>query len=482
MKADLTRNTFDPQKRFLRVLMQQGRVQLDADFNEQVSILLHYMKALATDLIGPHGGPEDGCGFKIISSQTDLPDDLPEEEKELLKRQLGKLDSGDFLISKGRYYVDGMLCENEYYVSYTGQPNLPNPENLETDDPCLVFLDVWERHITAIEDGGIREVALGGADTATRSALVWQVKVLQLDLLDLQGETIPDCDDLLHAKLGDLRRPGRGELSARLHPAQVSDDHCIIPPGSRYRGTENQLYRVEIHRPGAVSREKDESDARNQRETAYYSQGGATTGDVATFKWSRDNGSVAFPIVGLSGNRAEVELLGKDSRRTLERDDWVEIMDDHLALQGLHGQLFQVDEVDPLEQIVTLRVPQSTDSPISYQKNSNRHPLLRRWDSPGEVPIPEDTKDGWIPLEDGIEVRFEGDGFQTGDYWLIPARTATGDIQWPHKEVNSPNGQREPKMVSPHGITHYYAPLAIVSTGSTEPVEDCRCKFVPLCE
>ena len=41
MKGDFTRNTFDPDKHFLRVLMQQGRVQLDSDWNEQAAILLH---------------------------------------------------------------------------------------------------------------------------------------------------------------------------------------------------------------------------------------------------------------------------------------------------------------------------------------------------------------------------------------------------------------------------------------------------------
>lgn len=56
MKADLTRNTFNPFQHFNRVLMQQGRVQLDADWNEQAAILLHYLRALAADLIGPQGG------------------------------------------------------------------------------------------------------------------------------------------------------------------------------------------------------------------------------------------------------------------------------------------------------------------------------------------------------------------------------------------------------------------------------------------
>ena len=58
MKADLTRSTFDQHKQFTRVLMQQGRVQLDSDWNEQTAILLHYMQTLAADIIGPHGGPQ----------------------------------------------------------------------------------------------------------------------------------------------------------------------------------------------------------------------------------------------------------------------------------------------------------------------------------------------------------------------------------------------------------------------------------------
>ena len=38
MKADLTRNTFDPLKHYARVLMQQGRVQL-AKVNEELKRL-----------------------------------------------------------------------------------------------------------------------------------------------------------------------------------------------------------------------------------------------------------------------------------------------------------------------------------------------------------------------------------------------------------------------------------------------------------
>ena len=39
MRGDFSRDTFDPVKHFSRVLQQQGRVQLDADWNEQTAIL-----------------------------------------------------------------------------------------------------------------------------------------------------------------------------------------------------------------------------------------------------------------------------------------------------------------------------------------------------------------------------------------------------------------------------------------------------------
>src|SRR3954447_3717608 len=57
MKSDFTRVTFDPRNHFSRVLMQQGGVTLDADFNEQAAILLHHLQTMARDLIGPHAAP-----------------------------------------------------------------------------------------------------------------------------------------------------------------------------------------------------------------------------------------------------------------------------------------------------------------------------------------------------------------------------------------------------------------------------------------
>jgi hypothetical protein len=427
MKGDFTRNTFDPAKQFTRVLMQQGRVQLDADWNEQAAILLHYVQTLAADLIGPHGGPGDG--FKISS--------IPKNGVIV-----------DLGIENGRYYVDGILCENlSNETTYYKQVNSPLGSKSKSlpEMPFLVYLDVWERLITSVEDDSIRDVALGGADTAARAQVVWQVKVTSKTTDD---KPIPadkpgnGWSEWVEANWSGWRSlwqsDNRGQLKVRAKNAGAkSDDACITPPDARYRGAENQLYRVEIH-------------------------GGGTAEGGATWKWSRDNGSVIFPIRRLDGKVAKVEGLGRDGRTGLQSGNWVEVLDDGRALRGEPGTLLKVQAVDSMTMTVTL-----SGAPDGI---FTTHPLLRRWDSTDAVNIEEGKS---LPLEDGIQIEFqaaigkEKAIYRTGDYWLIPARTATGDVEWP-----GPVDQ--PESLPPHGVEHHYAPLAIISNGTPQ---DCRRMF-----
>ncbi len=444
MKGDFTRDTFDSFRHFSRVLMQQGRVQLDADFNEQAAILLHYLRTLATDLIGPYGGPEgNNLGFNI----SFLPN-----------------DGGNFTIGKGRYYVDGILCENDQDLKYLEQKYLKylttNQNKLLPANPgtYYAYLDVWERHITHGQTDGIREVALGGLDTCSRAQVVWQVK-----LIDASGTTCQDAKQSVE----NYPKLSNAKMRARVRPEREYENPCSIPPESRYRGLENQLYRIEIHRGG--------------------------TTDVATFKWSRDNGSVVFPIVRQQGNVVTLQSLGHDQRTSLKQDDWVEITDDGIELRGELGILAQVDKVDSVEMRVTLKALNNVRWPL-YDEKSLSHPLLRRWDqraieglamSEGAILISEsgEANNDWIEIEDGIEVQFQPSPtqndppreYRTGDYWLVPARVATGKIEWP-TELDDKE-KEVPKSLPPHGIEHHYAPLAVIVD---QIVTDCRRLIEPL--
>ena len=318
MRGDFTRDSFDRRHHYTRVLMQQGRVQLDADWNEQGAIAQHYARTLAADMIGPHGGPVAACGFEmvtdpaVVDSLTDelgLP--LAQARVEELK---GNIDRGDFLIGLGRYYVDGLLCESDVPMTYSEQLGYPFEDDttlqqLSGVNGVLVYLDVWERQVAGSESADILDVALGGTDTATRAQLVWQVKVHR-------GDGPLACADYL-----TLSRPRLPLLRARATEPQEQLDACIIDPEARYRGAENQLYRVEIHRGGRAR----------------------VAGEVvggATFKWSRENGWLVFPVLQYAedGSAGETILelagLGRDRRLGLDHGDWVELVDDQLTLRG----------------------------------------------------------------------------------------------------------------------------------------------------
>src|SRR6185503_5210695 len=128
MNGDISRITFNPLKHFTSVLLQQGRVQIDADWNEQSSILLHYLRALGADLIGQHGGPDDlfnnqaartgmlarNCGFGIVAAKKTgntinfFPSgEILQSEKDTLNTMPNT--QVPLMITVGHYYVDGLL-------------------------------------------------------------------------------------------------------------------------------------------------------------------------------------------------------------------------------------------------------------------------------------------------------------------------------------------------------------------------------------
>jgi hypothetical protein len=522
MKADLTRNTFHPQNHFARVLMQQGRVQLDADSNEQTAILLHYLQALAADIIGPRGGPVQNCGFLIQPLKV------------------AQAVNGDFLITPGHYYVDGILCEvdaqkiavtlapnqarqivtsawtvdglafaNGQYVqlfdnstppktqfvqvldisqstatlsldsdvsglkpaslqrvlTYLTQPDYPVASPLAAAS-YAVYLDVWERVVTYVENAYIAEVALNGADTAVRTKYVYQVKTAGFLA---NGQSPADT----------LTPPNRGFLRARSTKNSASTDPCTISPNSQYTGPENQLYRVEIH----------SGSLQISNRTAQ-----------PTFKFSRENGSVFFPIVSAAGaNTFILENLGRDDRFGLAEQDWVELEDDDSVLLNRAGNLLQVQSIDrPNRKVVLSGMPKSKTG-----LDPTKHPLLRRWDQefgdaseggldegPDGAAVIVESTDSWLDLENGVQIQFvpaaAGEAqpqYQTSDYWLIPARVATGDVEWPTEACvdSSGNATQSPLALPPQGITHHYAPLAniLVNTDGVQVTSPLTVKFPP---
>ncbi len=435
MHGHFSRVTFDALDRFSAVVALQGRVSVEADHNEHTAIVQHYLRTLVTDLLGPHAWPSDAA-FEIGLVPPD-----------------GGGEVEDLTIGPGRCYVEGILVENPAPgASFYHQPDarFGERQKIPKEYPYFVYLEVWERLVTFIEEPGMSDVALGaGRDSSARAKVVWQIRVGDT----LQDAPLPSTRTTAlnrwwkkEVDSGLLGQPS-GELTVVLTGGK-DDELCALAPGAGYRGLENQLYRVEIHHGGALNGGDDVADA--------------------SFKWSRDNGSVVFPIMsGGKGPVVKLATLGLDDRYSLDLGDSVELVDDASVLNGEPLALRTVIHIDPKERLVTLdAAPERV-----VGSDPDLHPLLRRWDHQPPSSKPNDgagnalkVAAGPIALEDGIEVEFADGTYRAGDYWVFPARVETGSIEWPQ--------QAGGKALSrpPHGVRRSYVPLALVKRAKAADV------------
>ncbi|MBK5250831.1 MAG: hypothetical protein JJE50_15600, partial [Actinomycetales bacterium] len=416
MKGDFSRSTFRQANHYSSVRLQQGRVLLDAEWNEQADLTEHVDRSTTSDVVGPVGAPKHPQGTAAHFAVT--------------------VEGGgqDLRIAPGRFYVDGILCENDdpAGVLLTSQPDLPGAAVPEDDGNYAVYLDVWERHLTAAEqlDGAyptLLEPALQGPDTATRTRVVWQVLLAPVET--------PACGSFLPpaAPTGALR----AREVASTEPVQ----DCLVPTGGGYRRLENQLYRVEVH---------DADQA-----------GGPEV------KWSRDNGSVLSRVVAIdtAALTIEIEDEGRDDVLGFGAARWVELSDSERVLRGEGGVLLEVGTVTGAA--VQVKNPDSLSLAVGTRAT------LRRWD--GRLTLAANTP---VELEGGVQVEIDGGTFAVGDHWMIPARTSTGKVEWPRDDATPPEPVFEPR----HGTVHHYAALAVVALtgGAFGAPADCRPQFPPL--
>lgn len=464
MPADLSRKR--PLGNHAYVELKQGGVLLDADFNESMALLERADRARTADVLGR----------AVVSRNT--------SRAFLIIGQGGGLQIG-----KGRMYVDGMLAENRGEplsapvfddllgepafsgdVDYFAQPFFPQPPPLPTDDKRhLVYLDVWQREVTHLEQPDLVEVAVG-VETSSRVQTVWQVRILEDDAGSASCSTPDGAVPGWIAKTA----PSSGVLSTGTFEVAAVDDPCELPPTGGYRGLENQLYRVEIHtarQPGAG----------------------------ATFKWSREGGSVGSAVASIvTPSDLELGTLGRDDVLGFKSNDWVEILDDVREFSQKPGEMRRIAVVEGTR-LVKLDKPLPSDMlpALASLPNSTfpseRHLLVRLWNQSGRVlgvdpsntlveleNLDDATSPGVISvpapgtavlLEHGLTVSFDsvpsgGAGFKTGDYWLFAARTADASVELLDR-------------APPRGPHHHYARLAMWNSDSGQATEDCRVHWPP---
>lgn len=234
MKTQISRSSFRPRQHYSGVQLQQGRMIVDADWNEQSEILDQRLVGALGDLL-VSGAPKKG-GLSL------------------------KVDGPQLLALPGRLYVEGVAAALDgptAGVSLTAQPDYPNPPSLPAGN-LRVYADVWERSVTALEDPELMDPGLHGADTASRSRTMLQLKW---------------CDAGIDPQSASNPRIGDAPLSLRLRSVAQAGDLCD-PCAAEVdidRRVGNYLFRVEVH--------------------DVYLQAGKKR---IVLKWSRDNGAEAY--------------------------------------------------------------------------------------------------------------------------------------------------------------------------------------------
>ena len=225
----------------------------------------------------------------------------------------------------------------------------------ESAGPHLVYVDVWQRDVSAIQAPDLIEQAVG-VDTTGRRQTVWQVKLLE----DVGNITCATPDDEIPGWEA-IVAPSAARLSTDTSNLPPDPDPCKVAPDAGYRGLENQLYRVEVHTGGP--------------------QGSAT------FKWSRDNATVASRVTHINParDRITVESIGRDDVLRFNDGDWVEVIDDWLELNNLPGELRRISVAAGVDE--SARSLQFDDAlpaslfPTDGQQatDSTRNTRVRRW-------------------------------------------------------------------------------------------------------
>lgn len=363
----------------------------------------------------------------------------------------------------GRFYGHGAAALKANHETYLTQPDLP------AADPAVLapvaagqtridwaYLELFERALTYVEQPDMRESALEGADTCTRTQLVAQVRILNGAPVALGTEPAPPA-----AQFAQLPRHGGGKLTTKDTPAAALDpcaDPCEPSILGPYVGEDNRLFRVEVHASGDL--------------------GGATP---AWLKWSRDNGAVASALIADAAAGATAAVVEKPE--LFAPGDLIELSDDLVEL----GTGPYAPNADPrsrtrgaLRRVVTVNLQTRTISwadagaadptrhaPLPQPLRMAYHAKITQWD--GEFA----AATGDRVLADGVTIELTGSGLLAGDYWLFTTRTVTRSVE---TLIEAP----------PRGTRHGYYLLAAIRrsralAGAEQViVDDLRPRFAPL--
>lgn len=231
--AVISPDTFDPLRRYVGVRLQQGVPIVDADENEREDCRKFELRAFLKWFVGD-GVPEGNGGFRIEG--TSLSNDFI-----IRSGESGEAEP-DGLRRVGRCLVDGLDVMIELDIKYSNQslhPSQPGaaaraaawgvPLLTPLAPPAgvqvlLVYLDVWERLVTPMEDPSLLHPGLG-TESCVRLKREWVVR-----LHDAEAPGFEPPSGHSYYLLAHLFRRGGDAL---VHPKDVQDKRetrLLVPP------------------------------------------------------------------------------------------------------------------------------------------------------------------------------------------------------------------------------------------------------------
>lgn len=425
MKTQISRWTDDPAKRRSGIYQQQGRMITDADLNELMELLRRRVEEALADVVG-NGAPRAGTP--------------------------GVVDAGP-AIRRTTLYVDGVRARLEGTTAGTApfalneQADFPSPPAWPSGDQ-VIYADVWEWPTTALQDGSLLDPGLHGADTATRTQTLAQVKW---------------CEGTIDP-LTDSRNPQKGDATLALEIREGSSAADPCDPCAAEIALDNRignyLFRLEVH------------DV----------QGPANMPTEITLKWSSENGA----------EQHAQEYVPAD----FKRGDWIyefynDATEKHLGVHLVPG-------FSPTRAVLKDGWPAAADLPDKTQ-----YPYVRRWDgyavlvksgtawSVKLVSATIQAKDKGRALEllapgttathghyafdgadfvahlSGLKLTLTVDGtkFVAGDYWLATVR-----------EDADTAARVQLAQDTPLGIVHHYVVLAKANGTTVQPLTDAEAR------
>jgi hypothetical protein len=451
---DISRSAFDPRKLYTSVRMQQGRVILDDDWNENERIANEDLRRSRVDIVGPAGSPDEG--FRISNAHVAAD---------------GRID---FDIGSGSFYLGGNRLELHPAVTYLLQSDALQPSELAVSASSgvrsdLAVLMTYQQPVSAVEDSELFEVALGGPDTTTRLRTMQRVVLWA----DIKGDT---CVEAWQALQAQLEAAGQGtlnaehelivdaELTVSFAAGEPPEDLCTPSAAGGYLGAENQAIRVQLVDNGHLT-------------------------------WGFNNAAPLYRVQ-VAADRQTVTMLTepKDeahwplAEQTVEILPWTAVLSNNEKIADSQGHLTRVSaSYNPDTGQLTLADPIPTTGFDDWDSRDDAATLaqggtyyyLRVWnrgaDHTAEPAIPFTPGTAMTLGQTGLQITFSGTQFRAGDYWIIAARPETPNrvVPWELEQGLGPHGRR--LFITPLALIHWPQ-----NSADRPQIHDCRSRFRPL--